>query len=117
MLSPATAKGVLAMFQEIYKQSSVGASVGTRKHYLAKLFGNLLRISATRLAEKAGSSSSDGGWDNRNIVPAAVPDVITANEQLPWWSENDTSWLNVPTNEGYEYQPQLEGLIDNYLLQ
>lgn len=48
MLTPAIAQSVMSMFEEIHQASLVDVGTGSRKEYLAKLFGSLFRISSTR---------------------------------------------------------------------
>lgn len=89
MLTPAIAQSVMSTFEEIHLASLVDVGTGSRKEYLAKLFGSLFRISATR--RNSGSTApatqpdydafglqSTGSFDNmaRRMDDFPGPDLL-----------------------------------------
>jgi hypothetical protein len=92
MLTPATAQNVLAIFEDIRLASSVDVAPKSRKEYLAKLFGSLLRISTRRLtavdpkpatnqgfgyvhpSSKTGAMEDTSLWQNDEIFSDLRPD-------------------------------------------
>lgn len=85
MLTPATAEGVMAMFEEIRLASSVNAAAGSRKVYLAKLFATLLRISAGRSTAVETASGNE-----MNLDPSG-PSKTDIASNIAQWQEHGFS--------------------------
>lgn len=111
-LTPTTAQSIIAIFEDIYRASSVGAVPGSRKLYLAKLFGSLLRISARRL--KAASIGAESGHPND-----ASSDAKKTNPPASWvgLGMGDETSMDLQSAHGSEDLRQLEAFIDDYVLQ
>lgn len=107
MLTPTIAQGIMSIFEDIHLACLVDVGKGNRKEYLAKLFGSLLRLSASRLTaassgpigglhQDAGPSGTDmqtnlAQWQETamssriNVLPGLEPDATLSTDELDRW--------------------------------
>jgi hypothetical protein len=84
MLTPAIAQSVMSMFEEIHLASLVDVGTGSRKEYLAKLFGSLFRISATRCNSGTRAPTTQPDYDAFGLPSTgSVDNMAQGSDDFP----------------------------------
>jgi hypothetical protein len=101
----------LAIFEDIRLVSSVDAAPKSRKEYLAKLFGILLRISTRRMLSVNPGQVTEQG--NDHIASRSRIDASDNN----FFGQTDGMSANLQHMDGWYSQRLLEQSIDEFVSQ
>lgn len=110
LLAQPVAKSIMAIFEDIHLASSLNVATGSRKEYLAKLFGSLLRISRRSIAVKPFTAS---GLDDGSV---ALPSRTETSDDIPRWHD-DAPLASLQCGDDLEAQRLLEASIDDFVSQ
>jgi hypothetical protein len=110
----------MSIFEEIYRSSRTCTAAGSRKRYLARLFGRLIRIATGRLAARETHMND---FHQQAKVAAETSDLnhATAYESEPsyafdqWTGGQESGLLDLQPIQATEDQRQLEQILDEYV--
>jgi hypothetical protein len=118
----------MSIFEEIYRSSRTCTAAGSRKRYLARLFGRLIRIATGRLAAREThmndfhqQANVAAETSDLNHATAMNKSTATAYESEPsyafdqWTGGQESGLLDLQPIQATEDQRQLEQILDEYV--